>query len=89
MLRELALNREAWVAREQLGVEAGLGYRGLIIEPQSDTLTQEYGLPQSLRVNTGHALAEPTGQEIAERLIPSMLDQPAGFQESGNITVAL
>jgi hypothetical protein len=77
VLRELALNRAAWVAREELGLEAGLGYRGLIIEPQSDTLTLEYGLPQSLRVNTGHALAEPKGQEIAERLIPGMLDQPS------------
>jgi hypothetical protein len=77
VLRELALNREAWVAQEELGAEAGLGYRGLIIEPQSDTLTQEYGLPQSLRINTGQALAEQKGQEIAERLIPGMLDYPS------------
>ena len=51
VLRELALNRDAWVAQE-LGAEAGLGYRGLIIELQSDTLSEEFSLPPSFRINT-------------------------------------
>jgi|SRR5215211_7827527 len=76
VLRELALNREALMAQE-LGAEAGLGYRGLIIDLQSDTLTEEYGLPESFRINTGLAPAEQKGQEIAERLISRMLDQPS------------
>jgi hypothetical protein len=74
VLRELALNRDSWVAQE-LGAEAGLGYRGLIIELQSDTLSEEFGLPPSFRINTGQASAEQKGQEIAERLIRGMLDQ--------------
>jgi hypothetical protein len=50
-----------------------LGYRGLVVEPLSDNLTAEYGLPATFRIANGASPYDSKGQEVAERLIKGML----------------
>src|SRR5947199_7968010 len=71
VLKELALNRGA-VAELDSGFQ-GLGLRGLIIEPLSDDVTQEYALPTAFRIASGASLYESKALEIAERLIQGMI----------------
>jgi len=46
----------------------GLGYRGLILEPVSESLPRDLGLPSGFRVSNATA----AGQKISERIIESM-----------------
>jgi hypothetical protein len=71
VLKELATARDA-----VMDVDSGpqeLGYRGLVVEPLSDNLTAEYGLPSTFRIASGAATFDSKGLEVAERLIKGML----------------
>lgn len=69
-LKEIAKNRN--VVTQAAPESAGLGFRGLTVEPLSDELTKDYDLPTSLYVATGAGLASTKSTEIAERLISTM-----------------
>src|SRR4051812_13251908 len=51
----------------------GLGFRGVIIEPTNDTVSQRYGLPPIFKIAGGSSGNEAKAQEIAERLIKSVV----------------
>lgn len=69
-LKEIANNRSV-VAQSAPG-NAGLGFRGLMVEPLSDELAKDYDLPASLYLATGSGIAGTKASEIAERLISSI-----------------
>lgn len=71
VLKELALSRGA-VAEMDSGFQ-GLGNRGLIVQPLTDAVTEQYSLPSSFRIANGTGAAESKGLEIAERLVKGML----------------
>jgi hypothetical protein len=51
----------------------GLGFRGVIIQPTDDTAGQHYGLPPICKIAGGASTNEAKAQEIAERLIKTVL----------------
>jgi hypothetical protein len=73
VLKELALARGAFADAESGSQE--LGFRGLIVEPLSDNLAAEYGVPSSFRVAGGNfgGNTHTKDLEVAERLIKGML----------------
>jgi len=50
-----------------------LGNRGLVLEPLSDAIAEEYSLPSAFRIANGASTYESKGIEVAERLIKGML----------------
>ncbi|NJP08083.1 MAG: hypothetical protein HC866_00250 [Leptolyngbyaceae cyanobacterium RU_5_1] len=70
MLKEIAKNRT--VVSQTAPVEAGLGFRGLMIEPLSDELSKDFELPASMYMAAGSGATSSKANEIAERLISSM-----------------
>lgn len=71
VLKDLATARDA-VADVNSGTEE-LGYRGLVVEPLSDNVTAEFGLPAAFRIAGGASSFDSKGMEIAERLIKGMI----------------
>lgn len=71
VLKDLAQARSA-VADVGSGFQ-GLGYRGLIVEPLSDNVESEYGLPSTFRIAGGGTGGDAKGHEVAERLVKGML----------------
>jgi hypothetical protein len=51
----------------------GLGFRGVIIQPTDDTVSQHYGLPPICKLAGGASANEAKAQELAERLIRTVL----------------
>lgn len=70
MLKEIAKNRG--VVSQSVSAEAGLGFRGLVIEPLSDELAKDFELPASMYMAAGASATNTKANEIAERLISSM-----------------
>lgn len=70
MLKEIERNRS--VVSQSIPAEAGLGFRGLVIEPLSDELAKDFELPSSMFMAAGANAISSKANEIAERLISSM-----------------
>ncbi len=66
ILREITRDRD--VMAEAAPPEAGLGFRGMIVEPLSDDLAQDFDVPSSTYIALGAGKAA-RGAEIAERLV--------------------
>lgn len=79
ILRQIAASPETVVSAERsLGI---LGYRGLVLELDSDDAAKHAGLPRELRIGGGVAGSESRGLEIAERLVQRGLSAPlAGYE---------
>jgi hypothetical protein len=66
----------------------GLGFRGIVIQPTDDTFGPRHDLPPIFKIAGGSSSNEGKAQEIAERLIKTMLKSdhpdkityPAGFE---------
>lgn len=70
ILRQIAAAPEAVVSAERsLGV---LGYRGLVLELDSDAAGKNAHLPRELRIGGGVAADESRGLELAQRLVERM-----------------
>ena len=50
----------------------GLGFRGVIVEFESDTVAERYGVPPSFRLAGGASRNESKGIELAEQLIRTL-----------------
>lgn len=64
--------------------EAGLGFRGVIVEPISDHLGEDYGLASSLYVPLNAGGFGTKGAEIAERLINLIPQASPSLQAAEN-----
>src|SRR4051812_6632643 len=71
LLRELTRNRGA-LGTPDLAFPR-LGFREVTIEFLSDGLARKYDLPHKIHLGTGNAQQEGKAQEIAEKLIQSMV----------------
>ncbi len=69
LLKDLARNR-GMVGEENAGY-SGLGFRGIIVEAQTDDFSDQYGLPMTIRLAGGASDNEAKGLETAERIIKS------------------
>ncbi|MFN8493783.1 MAG: hypothetical protein U0350_39640 [Caldilineaceae bacterium] len=69
-------------------VEAGLGFRGVLVEPISDHLVEDLGLSSSLYVPLNAGGFGAKGAEIAERLI-SLIPQASPSPQAGANALAL
>jgi hypothetical protein len=67
ILKEMARNRE--MLTDTPPVDAGLGFRGVIVEPLSDDLAKDFDLQASTYIALGATAAGAHGAELAERLI--------------------
>jgi hypothetical protein len=67
VLREITQDRS--VMASAAPAEAGLGFRGLFVEPMSDEIAQDFELPATLYVSSGAGTTRSQGSAIAERLI--------------------
>lgn len=67
VLRELTQNRDALVTAP--AASAGLGFRGLFVEPISDDIAQEYQVPATIYVASSADTTGAPSSAIAERLI--------------------
>lgn len=85
ILKEIVRNRS--LIADAPPVDAGLGFRGVLVEPLSDVLAQDFELPASTYVALG-AGAAASGTEIAERLI-GMIPQAARSVDVSAETMAL
>lgn len=66
-LREITQDRN--VIGEAAPPAAGLGFRGVIVEPLSDDLAQDFEVPASMYIALGAGRVSARSAEIAERLI--------------------
>src|SRR5262249_40061656 len=71
LVAELSRNRSILTSLDA-GYQ-GLGFRGIIIEPTDDTVTHRYNLPPIFKIAGGASANETKAQEIAERLIRSVI----------------
>ena len=68
----------------------GLGFRGVIIEPTTDTVSRRHDLPPIFKIAGGSSGDEAKAQEIAERLIRQVIQGgprdrialPASFEKT-------
>ncbi len=88
ILTEVSQNRDA-VTDIDTGF-SGLGFRGVILEPLSDEMSDQYDLPNIMKIGGGESADDAKGLELAERIIRSMqkyqdssafVDTPTPFEE--------
>ena len=70
VLKELVQNRN--IVSQAAPPEAGLGFRGFIIEALSDEVARDFDLPTSAYMSAGPYAASPKANELAERFIGLM-----------------
>ncbi len=64
--------------------DAGLGFRGVVIESLSDELPQDFDLPPQLYIPAGQYAKSSKGNEIAERLIGMMTRAVPGTEATAD-----
>jgi hypothetical protein len=68
---EISRNRGA-LTNADAGYQ-GLGFRGVLIEPTDDAVVRQHDLPSRFKIGGGSSSDETKAQEIAERLIKSVV----------------
>jgi hypothetical protein len=69
----LELSRNRGILTDLNAGYQGLGFRGIIIQPTDDTVVRRYDLPPIFKIASGASANETKAQEIAERLIKSVI----------------
>jgi hypothetical protein len=67
VLKEVARNRE--ILTDSASAMAGLGFRGIMVEPLTDDMATDFGVPSSMYIALDASSVGARGAEIAERLI--------------------
>lgn len=81
VLEEISENRAVVV--EDASALGGLGYRGMIIEAESDDITEKYNLKDSFMIATGTSADERAGTDLARQLIEGIPVGKAELAERG------